>query len=1165
MASAVLCGGGGGPKGANRGARGGEDILYTLYFFCLAIAEMPFNVVKYKRGWKVQDDKGNYYSKKPLTKKMARRQQKALYASESRGNLITGKGYAGFLDEDGQYHIMLCGDGWFSDVWTKVKDVGKKVGRQVLTHFTTAPLQTAKDTLAVGVRADYPPAVREVLNRYGSGQVYDLLIIREPIKSYVDRALNFITLGKWDEAKRELNYDKIFHLSMIASLALPNGDKVRLKIEKNEVISITPHFTVQQDAETIDVPVPCCLTLMEMMTLAQQQQGANFFYYDAFTNNCQNFLSNILRANGLLTKEVEGFIQQNAEQLLHRLPAYTKPFAGAITNLAGAWNRFLYGQGNMFDARGVSGGRIYCGLKQRPAGTTQGNTYTCFKKGVGVGMMLESQKQPAEPELETLTIRELGQLASKKGVKGYSKMKKAELIEALQILRGGRETQPERGNPMIVSDVRSVLGFLRRYFAPNESIMIPEEFLTGVPADGESVVSVFYAIEQLGLAKSIPVNNVLDSINYQYMNTIGDAYNAIYDAFREKGWVEEGPLTGGEAYRPPTYPQGECPESEKFNGKCPIYINTNTASGYRPQPVYGGWRQQMSSIVSHNTQVTMCRVQQCGPNPPTDFITGPVPGLDVESNQIITDFYKKSVEEQIDEFREFKIRVVGNDYGPLPQDWSNFSKKDYWLALQELALRGKWNTDKLLAETPEERQARIDEEKKLREEEPAIEEFNRYGENEQIQLRDSEYVKARQNRNGGWELFKEGQPFATEYTSRPTTWNAEAGGINPVKDDAERIQRVVNYIKSEIERRKNRSGWDKFWDGLNDFLIDLGDIGAKILDFIPGVGLAVQAVSGVQQMFRPPKSKEGVPGAVYAMLTGRRVGDVIAQKYLNDPLYKQLLPYDEYAQQLVADVQTYGSLGEKLVNTGVGYVPPEGKEFTEAKATIYEQDRYDPILRRQTSGRFWAKEDPNKGFAQGDLSQVGEALEAYAGSGLCISTHRPHDEQMRQLHAQFMTNPMYAGLARREQMNVLQMAIRLAEEDAETDSDASSVSADMEGGDLDFAFHKQLKKAGFTPEEYLRLARKRANEAGYDGRALEFSDDGDAKLMIYDEEGKPVRFGKAGYGDFLIWSQLEKAGQVRKGYAEMKRRVFQKSHSKIKGDWKSNKFSPNMLALKILW
>jgi len=101
--------------------------------------------------------------------------------------------------------------------------------------------------------------------------------------------------------------------------------------------------------------------------------------------------------------------------------------------------------------------------------------------------------------------------------------------------------------------------------------------------------------------------------------------------------------------------------------------------------------------------------------------------------------------------------------------------------------------------------------------------------------------------------------------------------------------------------------------------------------------------------------------------------------------------------------------------------------------------------------------------------------------------------------------------------------------------------------------------------EYLAKVRAKAKAEGYPYKLLGYADDGDHKFQIPNEEGRIIRFGKAGYGDFLIWSALEKLGKVKPGYASQKRRVFHNSHSKIKGNWKEDFFSPNNLSLKILW
>jgi hypothetical protein len=82
---------------------------------------------------------------------------------------------------------------------------------------------------------------------------------------------------------------------------------------------------------------------------------------------------------------------------------------------------------------------------------------------------------------------------------------------------------------------------------------------------------------------------------------------------------------------------------------------------------------------------------------------------------------------------------------------------------------------------------------------------------------------------------------------------------------------------------------------------------------------------------------------------------------------------------------------------------------------------------------------------------------------------------------------------------------------------------------------------------------------------LEFADDDEHKLMIYDDEGRVRKFGAVGYNDYILWSKKEAIGQAPRGYAEQKRRVFNRSHSKIPGDWKKDMFSPNNLALRILW
>jgi hypothetical protein len=101
--------------------------------------------------------------------------------------------------------------------------------------------------------------------------------------------------------------------------------------------------------------------------------------------------------------------------------------------------------------------------------------------------------------------------------------------------------------------------------------------------------------------------------------------------------------------------------------------------------------------------------------------------------------------------------------------------------------------------------------------------------------------------------------------------------------------------------------------------------------------------------------------------------------------------------------------------------------------------------------------------------------------------------------------------------------------------------------------------------EYLSRVRAKAKSEGYPYKLLGYADDGVHKFQIPNKDGKIIRFGRTGYGDFIIWSALEASGKAKSGMADMKRRTFHSSHSKIRGNWKSDQFSPNNLALKILW
>jgi hypothetical protein len=115
------------------------------------------------------------------------------------------------------------------------------------------------------------------------------------------------------------------------------------------------------------------------------------------------------------------------------------------------------------------------------------------------------------------------------------------------------------------------------------------------------------------------------------------------------------------------------------------------------------------------------------------------------------------------------------------------------------------------------------------------------------------------------------------------------------------------------------------------------------------------------------------------------------------------------------------------------------------------------------------------------------------------------------------------------------------------------------------AFIQQLEHIGYDPIKYLKDARRRARQAGYNPHDLSLSNRPAYKLVMIDNKGKKRYFGRVGYGDYLIYRYLEKIKEAPRGYAKEKQGVFHASHSKIRGKRRDDPFSPNMLALKVNW
>lgn len=110
-----------------------------------------------------------------------------------------------------------------------------------------------------------------------------------------------------------------------------------------------------------------------------------------------------------------------------------------------------------------------------------------------------------------------------------------------------------------------------------------------------------------------------------------------------------------------------------------------------------------------------------------------------------------------------------------------------------------------------------------------------------------------------------------------------------------------------------------------------------------------------------------------------------------------------------------------------------------------------------------------------------------------------------------------------------------------------------------------LRKArGSGKDWYLELVKRRAREMGLSDD-IEYSTTKTHKFQIHTPEGLVRRFGRKGMMDFLLWSKAEHDGEVPKGTAQERRRLYRARATKIKGNWKADPYSPNNLAINLLW
>lgn len=212
-----------------------------------------------------------------------------------------------------------------ADITEKVVDAGTQLVDKAVSSVTSKPTRVSAK-------------VRTLLSKMGDIPITSAEIVRSPVQSVVQQAINFVSGGEFKKAIADKPYDDIFHLMII--LTLEDGKKYSL--EKNAIITLRP--TKGRSGESSPVSVPAGLTLNKALEKTQEAMGEAFATYSARDNNCQDFILAFLKANGMGDQKDYAFVKQDVKSLFGKT-SFLRKFTNTVTDIGAKVSTLLEGEG----------------------------------------------------------------------------------------------------------------------------------------------------------------------------------------------------------------------------------------------------------------------------------------------------------------------------------------------------------------------------------------------------------------------------------------------------------------------------------------------------------------------------------------------------------------------------------------------------------------------------------------------------------------------------------------------------------------------------------------------------------------------------------------------------------------------------------------------------
>lgn len=185
-----------------------------------------------------------------------------------------------------------------------------------------------------------PKSVRQNLIKYGQEKITSIIIVRTPLEKAINGLLSVISVNKYKKAIREAGYDRMFHLALYINN--------KYLIDKQAVVTFQVKNPIKKNSEKVSIPIKKPITMQELIENTKKYMGdSKFSGYDAFKNNCQDFILGVLSGNNIaISPSTRQFIKQDAEAVLQKLPKFSVKIAKFLTDAGAVADKVIHGSGN---------------------------------------------------------------------------------------------------------------------------------------------------------------------------------------------------------------------------------------------------------------------------------------------------------------------------------------------------------------------------------------------------------------------------------------------------------------------------------------------------------------------------------------------------------------------------------------------------------------------------------------------------------------------------------------------------------------------------------------------------------------------------------------------------------------------------------------------------